>query len=165
MNRTGKWRVKKACINHKEWIQNIEDHMLPLWLLCMEYHKTRERFCYHLCCDNTSVVWHTGITNISLLFKVASLVYGKLYVAIVAPMQINPHPVIRGLWGPGRHDNCHYLKNYFNLVMGFHVILTNFAWYRSWMFLYSVAELIMNILVYSWRIKEWTSTFSMLLSL
>ena len=54
---------------------------------------------------------------------------------------INPHPVIRGLWGPGMHKNCHYLKISLNLVLGFHVILRNVAWYNSWMFLCSVAEL------------------------
>ena len=54
---------------------------------------------------------------------------------------INTHPVIRGLWGPGMHENCHYLKIYLNLVLGFHVILKNVAWYHFWMFLYSVGEL------------------------
>ena len=57
---------------------------------------------------------------------------------------INPHPVIRGLWGPGRHENCHYLKISLNLVMGFHVILKNVAGCHSWRFLYSVGELANN---------------------
>ena len=34
----------------------------------------------------------------------------------------NPHPVIRGLWGPGMHENCHYLKLSLNLVPSLHVI-------------------------------------------
>ena len=62
---------------------------------------------------------------------------------------VNPHPVIRGLWGPGRHENCHYLKIYLNLVLGFHVILKNVAGYHSWMFLYSVGELKNNYLEFN----------------
>ena len=52
----------------------------------------------------------------------------------------NPHPVIRGLWGPGRHENCHYLKFSLNLILGFHVILKNVTGCHSWRFLYSVAK-------------------------
>ena len=26
------------------------------------------------------------------------------------PGVINPHPVKKGLWGPGKHENCHYLR-------------------------------------------------------
>ena len=58
-----------------------------------------------------------------------------------ASLNINPHPVIRGLWGPWRHENCHYLKFYFNLGLGFHIILKNVACYHSWTFLYLVGEL------------------------
>ena len=57
---------------------------------------------------------------------------------------INPHPVIRGLWGSGRHENCHYLKKKLNLVLCFHAILKNVAWCHSWIFLYSVGELKIN---------------------
>ena len=56
-------------------------------------------------------------------------------------LSFNPHPVIRGLWGPDRHENCYCWKMSMNLVLGFHVILKNVAGYHSWMFLYSVGEL------------------------
>ena len=62
---------------------------------------------------------------------------------------VNPHPVIRGLWGPGRHENCHYLKISLNLVLGFHVILKNVAWHHSWMFLYLAGELKNNYLEFN----------------
>ena len=61
-----------------------------------------------------------------------------------ANVWLNPHPVIRGLSGPGRHKNCHYLNFSLNLVLGYHVILKNVAWYHSWMFSYSVGELKSN---------------------
>ena len=63
--------------------------------------------------------------------------------------KINPHPVIRGLWGPGMHENCHYLKIYLNLVLGFHVILKDVAWYHYWLFLYPVGELKNNYLEFN----------------
>ena len=70
-------------------------------------------------------------------------------IALLGQQWFNPHPVIRGLWGPGMHENCHYLKMSLNLFLGFHVILKNVAWYHSWMFLYSVGELKNNHFEYN----------------
>ena len=55
----------------------------------------------------------------------------------------NPHPVIRGLWGPGRHENCHYLKKFFEFGPGFPC---NPQKYCLISFL--------NVFVFSWRIKK-----------
>ena len=74
--------------------------------------------------------------------RLREVFYSKVYIFNShGGLFFNPHPVIRGLWGPCRHENCHYLKMSLNLVPGFHVIITNVAWYHSWMFLYSVGEL------------------------